>query len=80
MRVFPKISARGLQYIFFPTYIQDSDIFVCIAKSPLKWSGSFYNIVIFFIESSSVKKNLIIKLFEPSERGKYVFCGLKSRS
>ena len=24
------------------------------------------------------KKNIIIKLFEPSERRKYVFCGLKS--
>ena len=24
------------------------------------------------------KKNVIIKLFEPSERRKYVFCGLKS--
>ena len=34
----------------------------------------FFNIVIFFIESSSVnKKNVIIKLAEPSERRKYVF-------
>ena len=33
----------------------------------------------FFIEfSSGNKKNIIIKLFEPSERKKYVFCGLKS--
>ena len=28
--------------------------------------------------SSGYKKNIIIKLFEPSERRKYVFCGLKS--
>jgi len=35
--------------------------------------------VTFFIElSSGNKKNIIIKLFEPSERRKYVFCGLKS--
>ena len=35
--------------------------------------------VILFIElSSGNKKNIIIKLFEPSERRKYVFCGLKS--
>ena len=34
--------------------------------------------VTFFIElSSGNKKNIIIKLFEPSERRKYVFCGLK---
>ena len=44
----------------------------------LKWSGSFFNMVTFFIElSSGNKKNIIIKLFEPSERRKYV-CGLKS--
>ena len=35
----------------------------------LKGSGSFFNIVIFFIESIQwTKKNVIIKLFEPSER------------
>ena len=35
--------------------------------------------VILFIElSSGNKKNIIIKFFEPSERRKYVFCGLKS--
>ena len=39
----------------------------------LKWSGRF------FVEWSSMnKKNIIIKLFEPYERRKYIFCGLKS--
>ena len=46
----------------------------------LKWSGSFFNIVIFFIESSSVnKKNEIIKLFEPYERRNMFFVAWKAR-
>ena len=45
----------------------------------LTWSGCFFTIEIFFIESSlGNKKNVIIKLFEPSERRKYIFCDLKS--
>ena len=45
----------------------------------LKVIGKFFNIVRFFIDLSSVnKKNVLIKIFEPTERRKYVFCGLKS--
>ena len=50
-----------------------------IKSSELVVSGSFFDIVIFLIESNSVNKNnIIITLFGPSERRKYVFCGLKS--